>query len=84
MEILWLAVVGLIVGAVARFLVPGRNPMSLLGTMALGIVGSFVGGFLVTLLTTGKLAITTAGWVGSILGGVLVLLFVRSRRGRIL
>ena len=41
-----LIVVGLIVGALARLLVPGRQEMSILGTIVLGIVGSFVGGFL--------------------------------------
>ena len=41
-----LLIVGLIAGAIARLVVPGRDPMGLLGTMSLGIVGSFVGGFL--------------------------------------
>lgn len=40
------AVFGLIIGAVARFLYPGRQPMSLLMTMLLGVVGSMVGGFI--------------------------------------
>ena len=41
-----LLIVGLIAGAIARLLVPGRDPIGLLGTIALGVLGSFVGGFL--------------------------------------
>jgi uncharacterized membrane protein YeaQ/YmgE (transglycosylase-associated protein family) len=42
----WL-IIGLIVGALARFLVPGRDPMGCIGTSLLGVVGAFVGGMLV-------------------------------------
>src|SRR5258708_7757244 len=45
-----LIVIGLIAGAVARLLVPGRDPIGLLGTIVLGIVGSFVGGFIWNLI----------------------------------
>src|SRR5258708_14042878 len=48
--IIVLIVIGLIAGAVARLLVPGRDPIGLLGTIALGIVASFVGGFLLNLI----------------------------------
>jgi uncharacterized membrane protein YeaQ/YmgE (transglycosylase-associated protein family) len=41
-----LIVIGLIVGLIARLLVPGRDNIGILGTILLGIVGSFVGGFL--------------------------------------
>ena len=44
--ILWLCIIGLIVGAIARLLLPGRDNIGVLGTIVLGIVGSFVGGFL--------------------------------------
>jgi len=77
-------VAGLIVGAITRFLVPGRQSMSLVMTMVLGIVGALVGGFIgsalfgpnLTLDTTGTYAVETAwpGWLMSIAGGVLVLL----------
>ena len=49
-QILWWIIVGLIVGALARFLVPGRDPMGWLGTIVLGIAGSFVGGFIGSLI----------------------------------
>jgi uncharacterized membrane protein YeaQ/YmgE (transglycosylase-associated protein family) len=44
--LIWLIVSGLIVGALARLLVPGRQPIGLLGTVVLGIAGSFVGGLI--------------------------------------
>ena len=44
--ILYLLVIGLVAGFIARFLIPGPDPMSILGTIVLGIVGSFIGGFL--------------------------------------
>ena len=43
--IAWL-VIGLLAGALARLIVPGRDPMGFFATMVLGIVGSFIGGFL--------------------------------------
>ncbi len=65
-------VFGLIAGAIARLLVPGRQPMGLLATMALGIVGSFVGGFLGSLFSRGGMW-GPAGWIGSIIGAIVVL-----------
>ena len=44
--IVTLVIVGLIAGAVARLLVPGKDPIGIGGTILLGIVGSFIGGFL--------------------------------------
>ncbi|MCV7413287.1 hypothetical protein AWC05_28750 [Mycobacterium florentinum] len=46
MHIIWLIVLGLIVGLVARLLVPGKQPMGWVATALLGIVGSYVGGTL--------------------------------------
>jgi uncharacterized membrane protein YeaQ/YmgE (transglycosylase-associated protein family) len=58
--------------------------MSVPMTIALGIVGSFVGGFLINLLFRGNATISPAGWIGSILGAIIVLLIYRAtiRRGR--
>ncbi len=78
--ILYLVVVGLIAGAIARLLVPGRDPMGVLGTMALGIVGSFVGGFLGYVLfgvDFDEGAFQAAGIVGSIIGAVITLVLYR-------
>ena len=79
--LIWL-IVGLIAGALARFLVPGEDPMGWLGTLVLGLVGSLVGGFLGNLFFEGDIDITAAGIVGSILGAVIALLIYRSMRSR--
>jgi uncharacterized membrane protein YeaQ/YmgE (transglycosylase-associated protein family) len=81
--LLWL-VFGLIAGAIARYLMPGKVPGGIIVTIALGIVGALVGGFIGTLLGFGDI---TGFDVRSILlaigGGVLVLfiygLLTRSR-----
>jgi uncharacterized membrane protein YeaQ/YmgE (transglycosylase-associated protein family) len=74
------AVLGLIAGAIARAIYPGDQGLGILGTMILGIIGSFVGGFLYTLLTTGKLALAATGLsIGGIVVsviGAIVALFV--------
>ena len=46
MDILWLIVVGAVIGVVARFLMPGRDPIGFVGTVLLGIVGAVLGGWL--------------------------------------
>jgi uncharacterized membrane protein YeaQ/YmgE (transglycosylase-associated protein family) len=83
-----LIVIGLIVGLVARLLVPGRDNIGILGTILLGIVGSFVGGFLWELVEYHHIETNhfqTVGILGSIIGAVVVLLLLRitglERRG---
>jgi uncharacterized membrane protein YeaQ/YmgE (transglycosylase-associated protein family) len=75
--ILTIIIVGAVAGFVARLLVPGRQDLSILATIALGIVGSLIGGFLGYLLF-GKDAddglFQPAGIVGSIIGAVIALL----------
>lgn len=75
-------VIGLIAGFIARALVPGPDPMGWLGTMILGIVGSFVGGTLAALIFGGTLTLSAAGFVGSIIGAIIVLLIWRAMGGR--
>lgn len=70
-------VIGLIAGALARLLVPGRQNLSILATIVLGVVGSFVGGFLGYLLfgkDAGDGFLQPAGIIGAVIGAVLVLL----------
>ena len=74
-------IVGLIAGFIARALVPGRDPMGWMGTMILGIVGSFVGGTLAALLFGGTLDVTPAGLLGSVIGSIVVLLIWRAMGG---
>jgi len=74
--IISIIVVGLIAGAVARLVVPGRQNLSIPMTILLGVVGSFVGGFLGYLIfhrgSGGFLQ--PAGILGSIIGAIIVLL----------
>jgi uncharacterized membrane protein YeaQ/YmgE (transglycosylase-associated protein family) len=84
--IIGLIVIGLIAGALARLLVPGRDPMGIGATIVLGIVGSFVGGFLADVLfrsDSSDRGLSPAGILGSVIGAVIVLLIynaVTSRR----
>ena len=74
-------IVGLIAGFIARALVPGPDPMGWLGTMILGIVGSFVGGTLAALLSGGTLDVSPTGLIGSVIGAIVVLLIWRAMGG---
>jgi uncharacterized membrane protein YeaQ/YmgE (transglycosylase-associated protein family) len=78
--IIVLLIVGLIVGAIARLLMPGRDSMGILATIALGIVGSFVGGFLQNLVEYHSVSVHsfhTVGIIGSIIGAWVLLLLLR-------
>ena len=78
--ILTLIVVGLIAGFIARAVVPGKDPMGIVGTIVLGIVGSFVGGFLANLLFNegNRLELDASGILGSIVGAIIALLVYRA------
>ena len=83
--ILFLLIIGLIGGFVARAVVPGRDSLSLGGTLLLGIVGSFVGGFLGYLLFRNDAddgAFQASGIIGSIVGSIIALLVYRAATGR--
>jgi uncharacterized membrane protein YeaQ/YmgE (transglycosylase-associated protein family) len=78
--IIWLLIVGLIVGAIARLLLPGRDPIGIFGTIVLGIVGSFVGGFLQNLVQYHTVSIHSfhpVGLIGSVIGAWVLLLLLR-------
>jgi uncharacterized membrane protein YeaQ/YmgE (transglycosylase-associated protein family) len=78
--IIVLVIVGFIVGAIARLLMPGRDPLGILGTIALGIAGSFVGGFLQNLVMYHTLSVHgfhAVGFIGSIVGAWVLLLLLR-------
>lgn len=75
--VVYLLIIGAVAGFLARMLVPGRDPMSAATTILLGIVGSFVGGFLGYVLTGKDVeegALQPAGIIGSIIGAIVVLL----------
>jgi uncharacterized membrane protein YeaQ/YmgE (transglycosylase-associated protein family) len=78
--LLYLLVIGIVAGFVARLLVPGPDPMGVGATILLGIVGSFIGGFLGWALFGTDLsdgALQASGIIGSIIGAVIALLAYR-------
>ncbi|WP_043668669.1 GlsB/YeaQ/YmgE family stress response membrane protein [Clavibacter michiganensis] len=83
--IISLIVIGLIAGFIARAVVPGRQNLGILKTILLGIVGSFVGGFLAFLLFQQDAMdgfFQPAGIIGSIIGSIIVLLIYVKVGGR--
>jgi uncharacterized membrane protein YeaQ/YmgE (transglycosylase-associated protein family) len=68
-------VVGVIVGVLARFLVPGHDPMGIIGTIVLGILGALIGGWV-----AGAIFPDTAGidWIASILAAIVLVLLWRA------
>ena len=83
--IIGLVVVGLIAGFLARALVPGDDAMSIGATIVLGIIGSFVGGFLADALFRGDAddrGLGPVGIIGSTIGAVICLLIYRAANGR--
>jgi uncharacterized membrane protein YeaQ/YmgE (transglycosylase-associated protein family) len=79
--IIVLLIVGVVAGALARLLVPGPDPMSVWQTWLLGVLGSFVGGFLGFVLFGADIddgAVQTSGVIGSILGAIILLLIYRA------
>ncbi|QZZ21909.1 GlsB/YeaQ/YmgE family stress response membrane protein [Leptothermofonsia sichuanensis E412] len=88
MNILAWIVLGLLAGAIAKAIYPGRQGGGILGTLILGIIGAFVGGSVWTLLTEGTLAITATGLsvggvVLAVLGAIIALFiyYAITRRG---
>jgi uncharacterized membrane protein YeaQ/YmgE (transglycosylase-associated protein family) len=78
--IITLILVGLIAGALARLLVPGRDPMGIGATILLGIVGSFIGGFLGYVLfhkDSQDGFFQPSGLIGSVIGAIIALLVYR-------
>ena len=80
MTIIWAIIIGFLVGIVAKFLMPGRDPGGWIVTILLGIAGSFVGGFLASALLGRQEQ--TAGWIGSIIGAIVLLFIYRLIVGR--
>ncbi|MGH8927381.1 MAG: GlsB/YeaQ/YmgE family stress response membrane protein [Acidimicrobiia bacterium] len=74
-EILGYLLVGVVVGPLARFLVPGKDPMSILMTVLLGAVGAFLGGWLFAQYITPDN--TGVPWIAAVLGGVVLVLLYR-------
>jgi uncharacterized membrane protein YeaQ/YmgE (transglycosylase-associated protein family) len=75
LHIIWMFIVGIIVGAIARFILPGTEHMGIFMTGILGIIGSIVGGFIARLFSKPApgAPFHPAGIIMSIIGAVLVL-----------
>lgn len=83
MSILFFLVFGLVVGFIARAVMPGSQKMGLLATMLLGVVGSFIGGFIGALITDSRvLDFNTAGLIGSVIGALVALVVAGGSFGR--
>lgn len=83
MHIIGWIIFGLVVGIIARFLMPGPQPMGMIMTSILGIAGSFVGGTLGSILRGGSIwSPVPAGWIGAVLGAILLLFIYGRTAGR--
>jgi uncharacterized membrane protein YeaQ/YmgE (transglycosylase-associated protein family) len=77
MHYIWMGVVGLITGGIAAFMLPGKDNLGFWGTMILGIVGSYVGGFIGNMIfkpKAGENMLSPGGWIMSILGALVLLI----------
>ena len=81
MGILGWIVFGLVVGAIAKLLMPGRDPGGIIVTMVLGIIGALLGGFIGRALGMYS-ANEGAGFIMALIGAVLVLAIYRMSIGR--
>jgi uncharacterized membrane protein YeaQ/YmgE (transglycosylase-associated protein family) len=79
-SILWVLLAGLVIGAIAKLLMPGRDPGGCIITMLLGVAGAFVGTWLGKMFTGNENY--TAHWIMSIVGAMLLLLLYRMIAGR--
>jgi len=82
MYILWTLIVGLVVGALAKLIMPGRDPGGVIVTMLIGVAGAFVARFLGRAVGMYQTADTGPGIVASILGALILLAIYRVAIGR--
>ena len=75
-SLIWTALIGLIIGAVAKFLMPGKDPGGWIVTMLLGLAGSFIAGYLGRMLGWYKEG-QSAGFIMSVVGAILLLYLYR-------
>jgi uncharacterized membrane protein YeaQ/YmgE (transglycosylase-associated protein family) len=71
-SLFWLLVMGLVVGAIARLVVPGRHPLGILGTMAAGVLGALVGWWIGGQLV-GEAQVRDDRWIWATIGSILVI-----------
>lgn len=82
MHIIWALIVGLLVGALAKLVMPGKDPGGIFMTMLLGIVGSVLAGFLGRSLGIYRAGDAGPGLIASVVGAVIILALYRVSRRR--
>ena len=83
MSFIWWLIIGLIAGALARLIMPGRDPMGIIATILLGIVGSVIGGLVSwAIWGSDNGRFHPAGLLLSIIGAIIVLWIWRMTRSR--
>ena len=81
MGILWMLIIGLIVGAIAKLIMPGKDPGGIIVTIILGIAGAFLAGFLGRAMGWYGEG-DAAGFIASVIGAILLLIIYRMIAGR--
>ena len=76
LSLIWTAIIGLIIGAVAKLIMPGKDPGGWIVTILLGLAGSFIAGYLGRLVGWYREG-QSAGFIMSVLGAVLLLYLYR-------
>ncbi len=79
--ILWTLIIGLVVGAIAKLLMPGKDPGGCIITILLGIAGAFVAGYLGRVLGWYQPG-QPAGFIASVIGAMILLLIYRMIAGK--
>lgn len=82
MWILWTLIIGLVIGAIAKLIMPGRDPGGILITMLLGVAGAMLASFIGRALGWYRGPGMGPGFVASVLGAILILVVYRAVRGR--
>lgn len=78
-SLLWFAIFGLIVGVIAKLIMPGKDPGGIIVTAIIGMIGSLVGTFLGRMIWG---PYYSSGWIMAIIGSIVLLAIYRAFAGR--
>ena len=81
MGILWMLIIGLVVGAIAKLIMPGKDPGGIIVTIILGIAGAFLAGFLGRAMGWYGEG-DAVGFIASVIGAIILLIIYRMIAGR--
>ena len=84
MEIISWIIFGLVAGAVAKMLMPGRDPGGFIGTIVIGVVGAFIGGLIANMLGYGQVApgFNLKSFIFAVAGSIILLIVYRFVKGK--